>query len=74
MRQRTRLVIDLTVILLGLTGLAFFTIGYVSHGLRKICGIIVLIDDRNQAMPPTTDPDTTRFRAELHSYRQSIGC
>lgn len=74
MKQRTRLAIDLMVILLGLAGVALFTVGYVAHGLRKICGIIVLIDDRNQKMPPTDDPDTMQFRTELHNYRQSIGC
>jgi hypothetical protein len=74
MKQRTRLAIDLMVVILGLAGVAFFTVGYVAHGLRKICGIIELIDDRNQKMPPTNDPDTVQFRRELHRYRQSIGC
>lgn len=41
---------------------------------RQICGIIVIIDDRNQEMPPSTDPATTDFRRELHAYRQSLGC
>lgn len=74
MSQRARLAIDLMVILLGLAGVALFTVGYVAHGLRKICGIIVLLDDRNQKLPPATDPDTTQFRTELHNYRRSIGC
>lgn len=41
---------------------------------RDICGIIVLIDDRNQELPPATDPDTAAFRAELHRYRLKLGC
>lgn len=41
---------------------------------REICGIIRLIDDRNQEMPPATDPDTAAFRAELHRYRVNLGC
>lgn len=41
---------------------------------REICGIIRLIDDRQQAMPPATDPDTADFRAELHRYRLALGC
>lgn len=41
---------------------------------RQICGIIVLIDDRNQAMPPAADAETNRFRAELHTYRLHLGC
>jgi hypothetical protein len=62
------------ILLITVGMLAFFTISYVAHGLRKICGLIVLIDDRNQAQPPTTDPDTVKFRTELHNYRNSIGC
>jgi len=41
---------------------------------REICGLIRLIDDRNQRMTPSTDPDTTAFRAELHRYRVALGC
>lgn len=41
---------------------------------REICGLIRLIDDRNQKLPPATDPDTASFRAELHRYRQALGC
>lgn len=46
---------------------------YVSKEVRKICGIVVLIDDRNQQLPPG-DADTTAFRNELHRYRERIGC
>ena len=41
---------------------------------REICGLIVLIDDRNQRMPATADPDTATFRAELHRFRLALGC
>lgn len=41
---------------------------------RQICGIIVLLDDRNQEMPPAADKATADFRAELHRYRLSLGC
>lgn len=41
---------------------------------QQICGIIVIIDDRNQDLPPATDPDTARFRVELHRYRLGLGC
>lgn len=61
------------------------TIGYVSkvdrdaerrnvERSREICGIIRLIDDRNQELPPATDKDTADFRAELHRYRLALGC
>jgi hypothetical protein len=54
--------------------LAFYVISYVNRSQRSICGIIVLIDDRNQKLPASEDPDTAQFRAELHHYRQTIGC
>lgn len=41
---------------------------------REICGIIRLIDDRNQQLPPAADPGTTAFRDELHRYRVALGC
>ncbi len=56
-------------------GLAL-SIGYTAQQSRKICGVIVLIDDRNQKLPPPppTDPDTAQFRQALHRYRLSLGC
>lgn len=62
----------LNVVVVGL--LAGFTITYVARQERRICGIIVLLDDRNQKLPPATDKDTTDFRRELHSYRLRLGC
>lgn len=41
---------------------------------REICGIIRLIDDRNQSLPPAPDKDTADFRSELHRYRLALGC
>lgn len=41
---------------------------------REICGIIRIIDDRNQEMPPAQDQATADFRRELHAYRTSLGC
>lgn len=41
---------------------------------REICGLIRLIDDRNQTLPAAADPDTVAFRAELHRYRLALGC
>jgi hypothetical protein len=67
-------------------GLALgFTIMYVANvdrdaerrniqRVREICGLIQIVDDRNQHLPPATDPETVQFRAELHRYRQAIGC
>jgi hypothetical protein len=54
--------------------LAGFTITYVADQQRKICRLIVLIDDRNQELPASDDPDTRQFRDELHLYRLSLGC
>lgn len=41
---------------------------------RQICGIVRLLDARNQTMPPATDPATAEFRRELHMYRTNLGC
>lgn len=74
------------VMLIAGFGLALgLTIGYVNkvdreaerrnvQRTREICGLIVLIDDRNQQLPAATDPDTAAFRAELHRYRLALGC
>lgn len=40
---------------------------------REICGIIVLIDDRNQKIAsPSSDQKV--FIDELHRYRLKLGC
>jgi hypothetical protein len=54
--------------------LAGFTITYVAQQQRKICGMIVLLDDRQQKLPEPSDPDAARFRHELHDYRKNLGC
>jgi hypothetical protein len=44
---------------------------------REICGLIRLIDDVNQQAPPPTGPtaETVKaYRAELHRYREALGC
>lgn len=75
----------LVVVLVSVGILAVLTIGYVKkvdrdaerRGVqrdREICGIVVLLDDRNQAMPPPADPATAEFRRELHAYRVALGC
>lgn len=69
LRASTTMIILLITVAL----LAYLTIAYVASQQRKICGIIVLIDDRNQGLP-AADPETMAFRTELHRYRQSIGC
>jgi hypothetical protein len=54
--------------------LAGFTITYVTVQQRRICGLIVLIDDRQQSLPVPTDPDALKFRNEVHRYRVNLGC
>lgn len=66
-------------------GLAVANVAYTDHvdrqaehrnlqRSREICGIIRLIDDRNQDLPPAADKDTADFRSELHRYRLALGC
>lgn len=75
----------LLVMLVSVGILAVLTIGYVTkvdreadrrnvERQRQICGLIVMLDDRNGTLPPATDPDTARFRVELHRYRLGLGC
>jgi hypothetical protein len=40
---------------------------------RDICGIIVMLDDRNQKITPTSE-EQKQFIDELHRYRQKLGC
>ena len=40
---------------------------------RDICGIIRLIDDRNQGVTPTTE-EQKQFIDELHRYRLKLRC
>ncbi len=78
-------------------GLALgLTIGYVDkvdraaerrnvERARDFCAVVVLIDDRNQQVPPKLPPNPTpeqrqqyevavRFVAALHAYRIKLGC
>lgn len=67
-------------------GLALgLTIGYVTkvdkaaearnvERSRDWCRIIVMLDDRNQKLPPAQDQETADFRAALHDLRISKGC
>jgi hypothetical protein len=77
--------VALATSLVGVAGAMILTIGYVQkidrvadqrnvERQRQICGIVRIIDDRNQELPPATDVDTADFRAELHRYRVSLGC
>jgi uncharacterized protein (DUF1501 family) len=76
---------SLLIAVVGVATALVLTIGYVKKETtaseernvkrqREICGIVRLIDDRNQEMPPATDPATADFRRELHAYRESLGC
>jgi hypothetical protein len=68
-----------------ITALIVVGINYVQEQTRKICGLIVLLDDRNQQAPPKLPPNATQdqrdqyevqqqFVAQVHAYRESINC
>lgn len=65
--------VDLALVGLGFGLLAFFTIAYVNQQERRICGIIVMLDDRNQKVTPAND-DQRQFIEQLHRYRTDLGC
>lgn len=80
------------------TLIAFLIVGYLYIGYvdrqadkrnqeraRDFCGVVVLIDDRNQQVPPKLLPNATpeqrqqyevavKFVAALHRYRVKLGC
>lgn len=64
----------LTVVIVAMGITMGATITYVVQRTKDICGIVVILDDRNRKLPPATDPDTAHFRAELHHYRERLGC
>lgn len=79
-----RVVYALLAVFVTSVGLAIVNVWYTNHvqqeserrnetRSRDICGIIVIIDDRNQKISPTSE-DQRRFIAELHRYRQKLGC
>lgn len=41
---------------------------------RDWCRIIVMLDDRNQKLPPAQDKETADFRQALHDLRITKGC
>lgn len=53
--------------------LAFFTIAYVAGQQRKICGLIVIMDDAYHSTPPATETGR-RLADEVARYRAEIGC
>jgi hypothetical protein len=82
---RARAVYAAVVLFVTMLALAVLNVLYTNHvdelaerrnvqRNREICGLIVLIDDRNQGLPPAPDADTAAFRAELHRYRVALGC
>jgi hypothetical protein len=70
---KTRALFNAICILVGMAGLALFTIGYTQAQNRKICGLIVIMDNSYQERPPTT-PTGRDLAAEVHRYRKEIKC
>jgi hypothetical protein len=65
--------VTVAVFLLCLGTSQVMMVAYVSKKVLDICGVVVLIDDRNQKIVPTSD-DQRKFINELHRYRQKLGC
>lgn len=86
----------LLAVIVGFGLVVGFTIGYVKkvdhdadrrnqQRARDFCGVVVLLDDRNQQVPPKLAPNPTleqrqqyevavQFVAALHAYRFKLGC
>jgi hypothetical protein len=58
------------VMSLALNGVMYFV---VVHTSRKICGIVVSLDEAYQHNPPTT-PVGRDIAVQMRKYRSSLGC
>lgn len=46
----------------------------VQQSNHRWCGLLILLDDRNQKLPEPSDPETTKFRREIHELRVGYRC
>lgn len=46
----------------------------VAHNNQLLCGIVVLVDNRNRTLPPTNDPDSNKYRTEFRKLREAYHC
>jgi len=85
-----------TVVFITMVALAVANVAYTNHvdrradkrnqqRARDFCGVIVLIDNRNQQVPPKLPPNPTieqrdqyqlavQFVDAIHAYRLKLGC
>lgn len=52
----------------------WFTIYYQQQQNQKWCSLIVTLDDRNQRLPPSADPDARLFASQMHDLRAGLHC
>lgn len=83
--MRARVVYAAVVVFVTMLGLALANVAYTNHvdtaaehrnqqRARDFCGVVVLIDDRYQQLPPAADPVAKQFAAAIHDYRLKLGC
>jgi hypothetical protein len=65
-------VITVAVVLV-MSGLTY-TNRSIDNSNKRWCPLVVLLDNRNQQLPPSDDPDTMTFRREIHNLRVAYGC
>ncbi len=46
----------------------------VEQSNHRWCGLLVLLDDRNQKLPEPSDQETAKFRREIHDLRVGYRC
>jgi hypothetical protein len=73
-RLRKDLIMAIVSVMLAVGFNMYFTIRVANNNNHQWCGLLVLLDDRNQKAPPTNDPDTNQFRNEIHSLRTGYNC
>jgi len=74
---RKRMTWIILIILLNSTALGISGVIYTNRVADKraqeICGVVTLIDDRNQSITPANE-DQHKFFDALHRYRQGLHC
>jgi hypothetical protein len=72
--RRFRIWWGLAMAAMAIAGLGYLVVWNQQREARKICGLIVLIDDRYQKLPAGADPDAREFARAVHDYRLDLGC
>lgn len=69
-----RALLALLGVLIAMSLNVWFTIYYQQQQNHKWCSLMVSLDDRYQALPPSSDPAARQFAAQIHTLRNDLNC